>query len=544
MLPVIPPRDPNTWFDWPPYGASGAYSNSVWDINAFSVSSNVLSDKAWIVTGQDKAGVYSGGPVSMIDGSGTAVVTAVTTGTGVNSHSNFQWDGYVGMEFTTSPSGMVVSKLGRYVYSGNTKTHDLKLVDAATGIDVPNSVVTVATSGSTAGAFAYTSLPSNITLQASHSYYLLSHEGNGGTADYWFSGTNTTVSTTSEITVNGSEWGEWHSGNLSSMDSTGAGFGQQYGYFETYCQMPTSGTGAWTSFWLETQNGILNNMNGTSLPNEEIDIFEWYGTTFATNQSAVSQHNHNWTPSGGPASLRPPRFPAEPCRGRGITSMAARSIRSTLTWYIDGVQVNQIATPTAYITSPLYMMFDYAVGGGWPSTGMVNPSTFSAKWIRAYSLPPWPILYNASALGMENQAFSYQIQTVNSATSYTATGLPAGLTLNTSTGLISGTATAAGAFQVPISATNASGSGTATLTVAISSGLGIGIQFQGSGTAVPATTLAGLGTTAQINWNVESGDSFSGKALVDNTGTATTATLTGTSAGTYSGGTDNRAAGG
>ena len=55
-------------------------------------------------------------------------------------------------------------------------------------------------------------------------------------------------------------------------------------------------------------------------------------------------------------------------------------------------------------------------------------------------------------------AFSYQITASNGPIiSYSATGLPAGLSVNTSTGLISGTPTTAGTYSVTISATNSSG---------------------------------------------------------------------------------------
>ncbi len=530
------PKGASTWYDAPPYGAAGSYSNSIWDVNAFSVSSGILSDKAWILTGDDKAGTYCGGPVGMKDGTGAAIVTGVTAGTAVNTHSGFQWDGYVGMKFTTGANGLTVSQLGRYVVSGNTQTHDLKLVDAATATDVPNSVVTVATSGATAGTFAYAALSANVTLQANHTYLLLSHEGNGGSADSWSSGSNTTVATTSAITDNASEWGEWHSGNLSSMDATGAGFGQQYGYFEMRCQMPSSGTGAWPAFWLQSQNSILNNKNGTSLPNEEIDIFEWYGTTYTNNSDAISEANHNWTPSGGPAGLYAPSTPmpggAFPWQGYHIYGCQVDP--DYITWYVDGVQTNQIATPSAYVTSPFYMMVDYAVGGGWPSTGMVNPSALNVDWVRVYSLPTYPILYSSSATGTQGSAFSYQISALNNPSSYNATGLPAGLAVNTTTGAISGTPLASGIFNVTLSATNASGTGTATLTLVTSSGRGIGVQFQGSGTALLSTDLAGIAT--QLNWNVLTGSSFSSHSLSDSTGTTTSATLSGTAAGTYSGG--------
>src|SRR2546430_3120860 len=73
-----------------------------------------------------------------------------------------------------------------------------------------------------------------------------------------------------------------------------------------------------------------------------------------------------------------------------------------------------------------------------------------------------------TASGTVCNAFSYQITATNNPTSYNATGLPAGLTLNTSTGVISGTPTATGTFTVTISATNSRGTGTATLTITIS----------------------------------------------------------------------------
>ena len=73
-----------------------------------------------------------------------------------------------------------------------------------------------------------------------------------------------------------------------------------------------------------------------------------------------------------------------------------------------------------------------------------------------------------SAFGTVGQAFTYPINATNSPTSYNATGLPAILSVNTVTGLISGTPAAAGASSVALSATNAGGTGTATLSLTIS----------------------------------------------------------------------------
>jgi len=81
-------------------------------------------------------------------------------------------------------------------------------------------------------------------------------------------------------------------------------------------------------------------------------------------------------------------------------------------------------------------------------------------------LPPL-ITSAASATGTAGAAFSYHITATNSPTSYSASGLPVGLGVNTATGLISGTVTSAGASNATINAINASGSGSAALAITI-----------------------------------------------------------------------------
>ena len=62
---------------------------------------------------------------------------------------------------------------------------------------------------------------------------------------------------------------------------------------------------------------------------------------------------------------------------------------------------------------------------------------------------------------------TYPITATGLPTSFSATGLPPGLTLNPLTGVITGTPTAVGTYTVTIGATNTSGTGTATLVFAI-----------------------------------------------------------------------------
>ncbi|MBC8010405.1 MAG: lamin tail domain-containing protein, partial [Burkholderiales bacterium] len=88
-------------------------------------------------------------------------------------------------------------------------------------------------------------------------------------------------------------------------------------------------------------------------------------------------------------------------------------------------------------------------------------------------LPAAPVISSATtASGVVGQSFTYQIAASNTPTSFTATGLPAGLAVNTSTGLVTGTPTAAGASSVTISATNTTGTGSATLALTITTGGG------------------------------------------------------------------------
>jgi uncharacterized repeat protein (TIGR01451 family) len=74
-----------------------------------------------------------------------------------------------------------------------------------------------------------------------------------------------------------------------------------------------------------------------------------------------------------------------------------------------------------------------------------------------------------TANGVVGVAFSYQITATNSPNGYAIRGtLPAGLSINDTTGLISGTPTASGSTAVSVSATNAAGtSSTINLTITI-----------------------------------------------------------------------------
>ena len=191
----------------------------------------------------------------------------------------------------------------------------------------------------------------------------------------------------------------WQSGMLSSVDPSTTGFTQQYGYFEIRCQMPNAGEGAWPAFELDTTSGISHQQN------EEIDVFEWYGVTNTpgNQQGFIQQASHNWNADGSHAAgnLYAPqtKLPDGSYPWQGYHTYGCQIDPVHLTWYIDGVQTNQVATPTSYLNSPFYMMVDYALGGGWPLSGSPftteGSSSLQVDWVRVYALPP-PNAYNDS----------------------------------------------------------------------------------------------------------------------------------------------------
>ncbi len=106
-----------------------------------------------------------------------------------------------------------------------------------------------------------------------------------------------------------------------------------------------------------------------------------------------------------------------------------------------------------------------------------------------------PVISSATTAGAQpGLPFSYQIAASNNPTSFGATNLPAGLTVDHNTGLISGTPTKTGAFVVPINANNAAGSGQADLMIISEPDFGV--------PALPPANLLNISTRL----NVQTGD--------------------------------------
>ena len=350
----------------------------------------------------------------------------------------------------------------------------------------------------------------------------------------------------------------WQSGYIASVDTGVNGFKQQYGYFEIRCQMPDAGTGAWPSFWLDSVSGI------TGGSNEEIDVFEWYGVcdTPGSYQDYVSQASHNWNSDGSQNTSLPylyaPQTPIPngtyPWQGYHIYGCQIDPVH--ITWYVDGTQTNQIATPTSYVNNAFYVMVDYALGGGWSLSGSPfttdGTSSLLVDWVRVYSLPSGgsaPSAPTNLTATPGNAQVSLSWTASSGATSYNiyrgtssgneSTTVATGVTSTsyTNTGLTNGTM-----YYYRITATNSSGTSgysneaTATPTAGSGGSQLIGLQYQTNGGPLIGSLSAGA--MAQSGWNVSSlpyvvNGTYSVSNMVTSTGTSSGISESTTSYGGY-----------
>ncbi len=107
---------------------------------------------------------------------------------------------------------------------------------------------------------------------------------------------------------------------------------------------------------------------------------------------------------------------------------------------------------------------------------------------------------SGSVSGTVGQALTYQITASGPPTSFSATGLPPGLSINTATGLISGLPTTVGAFTATVNATNTTGTGSTTVTFSIANVPLPGVTGLSLGTAFNTPVAISLGSAVNGNF--------------------------------------------
>ncbi len=152
-------------------------------------------------------------------------------------------------------------------------------------------------------------------------------------------------------------------------------------------------------------------------------------------------------------------------------------------------------TPTAAGTSTFTVSATNASGTSAPITVTLTVSPAGGT----------PVITSATAPAAVavSSALSYQITASPAATSYSASGLPVGVSLNSTTGLISGTPTVAGLYSVAVSGTNGSGTGAVTtVTFTVGSLSAITSSLAASGTVGSVFTYTVTGSNTPTSFNV------------------------------------------
>ena len=165
----------------------------------------------------------------------------------------------------------------------------------------------------------------------------------------------------------------------SGLITTQGSFSQQYGYFEMRSELPP-GIGMWPAFWLLTTDSYLL---GNWPP--ELDVLEAFGSPSASGEGGPTQahwdvHSTNGSQQGGNWVTMPNGGNNE----TGFHTYGALWTPQTITFYIDGLQVAQTATPSDY-TKQMYLIANLAVGGTWPGNATGENATMKIDYIRAFS---------------------------------------------------------------------------------------------------------------------------------------------------------------
>lgn len=173
---------------------------------------------------------------------GTTFITNQVVGTVRNNYT-----GFVGMQFRVGNTPLTVTGLGRFVAPGNSGTHLLKIVNAATGVDVTGGSATVATAGVASGTYAFSGVNS-VVLSANTSYFLLSQELSGG--DTWYD-LNTFITPTGVAGVLSAVYGPGPYFPISSVGS--------YGPVNFQYQLPAGSTGLNTASFVKFDTSTVGN---------------------------------------------------------------------------------------------------------------------------------------------------------------------------------------------------------------------------------------------------------------------------------------------
>lgn len=169
--------------------------------------------------------------------------------------------------------------------------------------------------------------------------------------------------------------GKWVSGLLASNDKTGRGFSQATGYWEMRAKLPDGG-GVWPAFW-------LGSVGKAHEPLPEIDAMEFYGHNPGGYMATV----HVWQ-DGKQLYQKAEQVQVQPgSLSKGFHLYGVKVEKDGVSIYLDRRLVAQFPPRDEYL-HPKAILLNLGAGGGWPITGMRNPSVMQVDYVRAYQRAP------------------------------------------------------------------------------------------------------------------------------------------------------------
>ena len=182
------------------------------------------------------------------------------------------------------------------------------------------------------------------------------------------------------ITAKRDENGKWTSGLLAAADSSGAGTGTQWGYFEARMKFPP-GPGTWPAFWvvpLEPVPGPDGNI--------ELDVVEYYGRS--TGEYGISIHA--WYDDKEKYRLDDyfHKVPANSLIDNWNTYGVDISPQA-IVFYLNREEVWRQPTPSE-IDTPMYPIVNLGLGAGWPIDKTPNPSVLLVDYVHVYGRAEGP----------------------------------------------------------------------------------------------------------------------------------------------------------
>ncbi len=168
--------------------------------------------------------------------------------------------------------------------------------------------------------------------------------------------------------------GAWHGGLMASVDQSGNGFSQTYGYFEMRAQLPAGLGSNWPAFWLASQVHVVT----PATPDVEIDVMEQFGD-FNPNRDNYTYHwwtsppvQYQFGQNVGPMS-------------DGFHTYGVDVESDYITFYFDRRALGSMVTPPEANT-PLFVLVDLAISNtGSPNPATTDPSLMLVDYIHVYS---------------------------------------------------------------------------------------------------------------------------------------------------------------